>query len=424
MLYQAIRGTRDIFGQDLEIFNFIENILKTIFIKNGFKEIKTPIFENTNVFLRTIGEETDIISKEMYTFSDKGGRSLTLRPEGTAPIVRSVVENNLLSNNDEKIFYSGPMFRYDRAQKGRYRQFYQIGAEVFGSKNNIIDLRILKLAINLINSMEIKDYKIEINSVGCNECRQKYLDILYQFLKNLSSDALCDNCNRKKNSNLLRLFDCKCELCKNTLNSAPKITDYLCDDCKKDLDFLLNHLSLEKNVFLNKSLVRGLDYYTGIVFEFTTDLLGAQSAILAGGRYDNLVKIFSNKSVPAIGFAIGIDRILDILKLTNYQIPKERVKLFFIPTDPNYTSQILSNMDFFQIFIDNDYIVDYETSCKSIKSNLKIANNLNFDFSIFIEDNEKFTIKSMKTGKQETYDKEFIKNLNNFKEILKFLEEN
>lgn len=429
MDYKAVRGTRDIFGIDLEIFNFIENIAKNIFVKNGFRELKTPIFENTDVFLRTIGEKTDIVSKEMYTFLDKGDRSITLRPEGTASIVRAVLENNLIfSNSDEKFFYSGPMFRYDRPQKGRYRQFYQIGAEIFSSKkNNLIDLRTIKIAIDLIKSMGITEYVVELNSVGCDECRKKYLDILYEYLKMVPKDSLCDNCNNKKETNLLRLFDCKSPNCREILASAPKITDYLCSSCKKDLYFLLDNLSDEKNVVLNKNLVRGLDYYTGIVFEFTTDLLGAQSAILAGGRYDKLVYFFSGKKNPAIGFAMGVDRILEILKLKfkNFSVPDKRVKLFFIPTNEElFLSQILSNVKFFKIFTDNDYIVDYETSFKNVKTNLKIANRLNFDFSIFIEENEKFTIKSMKTGNQEIYDKDYIKNLDNFRKILIFLEDN
>lgn len=424
MKYKAIRGTRDIYGKTVELFNFVENICKKNFETNGFSEIKTPIFENVEVFTRTLGTETDIVSKEMYNFKDKGDREISLRPEGTAPIVRAVVEHNLIQNNvDKKFFYIGPMFRYDRPQAGRYRQFYQIGAEVFGNKNSFLDTEIIGLAVQIIKDIGLKDYLLEINSVGCNHCRKEYIKILKNYIDNEISEELCETCKTRQKTNILRIFDCKIDNCKNILKNAPKITDCLCNSCKKDFLKITENLKkyniidLEK-LKINKNLVRGLDYYTGVVFEITTQDLGTQNAVCAGGRYDNLVGEFAKETIPAIGFALGLDRVVEILLHKEYIISKIETNIFFITTDKeNHSQQILSNLDFIKNLREKKYIVQYNSESKSIKSQIKTANDLGSNFVIFIEGDNKFSLKNMSTGIQNIYDKKEI--IENFEKIIK-----
>lgn len=423
MKYQSIRGTRDIYGKTLELFNFVENICKKNFRTNGFSEIKTPIFENIEVFTRTLGTETDIVSKEMYNFKDKGDREISLRPEGTAPIVRAVVEHNLIQNNvDKKFFYIGPMFRYDRPQAGRYRQFYQIGAEIFGNKNSFLDTETIGIAVKIIKDIGLKDYSLEINSVGCNHCRKEYIKILNNYIDNKISEELCETCKKRQKTNILRIFDCKIDSCKNILKNAPKITDHLCDNCKKDFSEIIDNLKkynivdLEK-LKINKNLVRGLDYYTGVVFEITTQDLGTQNAVCAGGRYDNLVGEFAKETIPAIGFALGLDRVVEILLNKESIISKSENNIFFITTDKEkHSQQILSNLDFIKNLREKNYIVQYNSDSKSIKSQIKTANDLGSNFAIFIEADNKFTLKNMSTGIQNIYDKKEI--IENFEKII------
>ncbi|MDR0675910.1 MAG: histidine--tRNA ligase [Elusimicrobiota bacterium] len=425
MKYKAVRGTRDIFGDLIEKFKFVEKIAKKIFDMNGFLEIRTPIFENKEVFIRTLGNEADIVSKEMYDFFDKGNRSLALRPEGTASIVRAVIENNLIQNGiDKKFYYIGPMFRYDRPQAGRYRQFYQIGVEIFGNKNSFLDAEVISLAVKIIEQINIHDFVLEINSLGCDECRENYIKVLQNYIKNQNSE-FCENCKNKIKiqKNILRIFDCKIENCKKILQNAPKITDNLCENCKNYINEVIENLTkiniINSNNFkINKNLVRGLDYYTGIVFEITTNALGAQNAICAGGRYDNLVSEFSKNSVPAIGFAIGEDRVVEILlqnEKKESSLATKRTnassfnKIFFITTNKEkHREQIFENYSIIQKLRDNDYIVLYNSEPKSIKSQIRTADYLKVGFVVFIEDDETFNLKNMATGEQKKIEKEKI----------------
>ena len=286
------------------------------FMLYNFNEIRLPVFEKTAVFTRSIGETTDIVEKEMYTFEDRGGESLTLRPEGTASIVRAYVENKLYNPPGvAKLFYMGPMFRAERPQAGRFRQFYQIGAELFGSDDPSLDAELILMLSNLLASLQIKDIEIVLNSLGCPKCRPAYREQLTQYLKS-RADELCENCSRRIDKNPLRALDCKSSGCVEVANGAPQITDYLCDECRSSINLVEQTLvDCEVPVRMDPKLVRGLDYYSRTAFEVISKNLGAQNAIAGGGRYDSLVEQFGGPATPAIGFAIGMDRLISLLEM-------------------------------------------------------------------------------------------------------------
>ncbi|NQT22785.1 MAG: histidine--tRNA ligase [Candidatus Omnitrophica bacterium] len=317
MKYKAVRGMQDILPQDVGIWHWLERKARSDLESYGFKEIRTPLLEDTSVFVRSIGETTDIVKKEMYTFKDKKERSLTLRPEGTAPIVRSYIEHSLdKAQYGSKLYYIGPMFRSERPQKGRTRQFHQIGIEVFGSKSPYADVEVIMQLRNMLNSFELEDFTINLNSLGCNEvCKPKFTDKLQKYLEGKES-RLCEDCKRRVKINVLRVLDCKKDSCIQVVRNAPSTLDGLCDPCKDHFDRVKEGLSKLKliNIKETKNLVRGLDYYTGTVFEVTHPDLGAQDAIGAGGRYDNLVKDMGGPDTPAIGYALGMERIILALR--------------------------------------------------------------------------------------------------------------
>ncbi|RKX65462.1 histidine--tRNA ligase, partial [candidate division TA06 bacterium] len=290
MVIRAIKGTRDVFGVEIRKWNIVENRILEFMRKYNYEEIRTPTFEQTQLYLRGIGDETDIVNKEMYTFIDKGGRSITLRPEGTAGVVRAYIENKMYADKTvKKLFYMGSMFRQERPQKGRYREFRQFGIENIGTEEALADAEVIAFAYNLYKALGLKSVKIEINSIGCQECRKKYLKALKNFLKPHYNE-LCENCQRRFETNTLRVLDCKNPKCKKVTEGAPSTIDYLCDGCKRHFKAVLHYLDIQDIPYVvNNRLVRGLDYYTRTVFEVTTDMLGSQNAIAAGGRYDYLI---------------------------------------------------------------------------------------------------------------------------------------
>lgn len=316
MSIKAIRGFNDILGIDSGKFFFIEKKAREVFCLYGFSEIKLPVLEKTELFTRSIGDTTDIVEKEMYTFAvSKGeghkGESLTLRPEGTASAVRAYIEHKLYNDKPlNKLFYMGPMFRYERPQKGRYRQFYQIGVEVFGESSPLMDAEVVEMAGRFFKAIGLEDISFEVNSLGCPKCRPAYRDELIKFLQTVKSD-LCENCLRRIDENPLRALDCKSEGCKVATKNAPAIMDSLCGDC--DTHFKEFYSAAENcnlpNLKINNRMVRGLDYYSKTAFEVTTESLGAQNTILAGGRYDSLVKELGGPHTPCVGFALGIEQI-------------------------------------------------------------------------------------------------------------------
>jgi len=325
--YNALKGVQDILPPDIYLWQKVESAARKIFASYGFHEIKAPIIESTALFTRSIGETTDIVEKEMYTFPDKAGRSITLRPEGTAPVVRAYVEHHLHTlPPPQKFFYSGPMFRYERPQKGRFRQFYQIGVEAFGVAAAELDGEIISMLRVLLETLGLRELNFEVNSIGCEECRPSYRSSLQDFFS-ARLDALCPDCTRRYEFNPLRILDCKVERCIETRKGAPKVTDFLCDECKDHFEGMRSILRL-LNIphVVNPNMVRGLDYYTRTTFEVTTEHLGSQKAVAAGGRYDRLVEEFGGPSTPAIGFAIGMERLTALLKETGgTEVPSPQV---------------------------------------------------------------------------------------------------
>jgi histidyl-tRNA synthetase len=294
----------------------VEEISREVFRVYGFKEIRLPIIEYTELFQRSIGSTTDIVEKEMYTFNDRAGRSITLRPEGTAGAVRAYIENGFYAlPSPQKFYYMGPMFRYERPQAGRYRQFHQIGVEAFGVAEPIMDAEVILLLRHLLYELGFNKLQIELNSLGCPECRPFYRDKLLDFFS-LKIKAFCSDCQRRFEKNPLRLLDCKVPQCIKAREDAPSILDSLCENCKAHFNRVISYLDYMGISFsVTPTLVRGLDYYTRTIFEIKSESLGAQNAIAAGGRYDNLVEEFGGPPTPAIGFAIGVERLVSLLKI-------------------------------------------------------------------------------------------------------------
>lgn len=402
MSFKAPRGTQDILPGVTDKWQKLEQIFSDFCKKYGYNEIRTPIFESTDLFQRGVGEETDIVSKQMYSFESRGGEGLTLRPEGTAPTVRAVIQNNLISQGGiTKLYYMGPIFRYERPQKGRYRQFHQVGAEAFGSVGPLIDAELLEFASKFLDKMGIK-YKLELNSVGCSECRPVYRAKLRDFLMSKLPD-LCDDCTRRYETNPLRILDCKVTTCINSVKDAPLITDTLCNDCSEHFSGLKQYLSvLNVKYIINPKIVRGLDYYTKTAFEFIAEGLGSQSTVLAGGRYDGLVKELGGQNVPAIGFAAGIERLIDSASENALNIDNSKI-LYFAAIGENAK---LIALPVIQKLRMNGIRVECNYDNKSLKSQLRDANKLNAYKVVIIGDNEindgVAVIRNMNDSTQET----------------------
>jgi histidyl-tRNA synthetase len=314
---------RDVLPPDIYLWQKVERAAFEVFSAYGFREIRTPVVETTALFARGIGEATDIVEKEMYTFEDKGGRSLTLRPEGTASAVRCYVENQLYNlPSHQKFYYSGPMFRYERPQSGRYRQFYQIGVEAFGSDSPALDAEVISMLRHFLVKLGLGALNFQVNSIGCEECRPGYRKVLLEFFGEKLAD-LCPDCQRRYSQNPLRILDCKVKRCVELRKEAPKVTDHLCEGCQSHLSELIGYFKvLEIPYSLNHEMVRGLDYYTRTTFEVTSENLGAQNTVTAGGRYDRLVKEFGGPDTPAFGFAVGMERLVELLKQSSEQTQK------------------------------------------------------------------------------------------------------
>lgn len=313
MEIKAIRGINDILPKDITKWRFVEDTARRIFTLYGFEELRPPIMERTELFLRGMGDETDVVEKQMYTFVDKGGDSITLRPEATASVLRAVIEHGLLGEDPvQKLYTMGPMFRYERPQKGRYRQFHQINVERLGETEPFSDAETLELAYRLAKDLGLQNVTMEVNSLGCEECRENYKKALQEFFA--SQPELCPDCSRRMHKNPLRVLDCKSASCKEAVKGAPVIEEFLCDACREHYGQVLSFLDQLGVVYKkNPNLVRGLDYYTKTTFEITAEGLGSQNAVAGGGRYDNLVKTLGGPDVPGIGFAFGLERIIMLL---------------------------------------------------------------------------------------------------------------
>lgn len=396
------RGTNDFFYESASKLEFIEKKIKDIVKLYGYERIRTPIFESTDLFTRGIGEDTDIVGKEMFTFEDRGGRSLTLRPEGTASVVRAYIENSMQNEfSINKLFYIGTMYRAERPQKGRYREFNQFGMECIGTSSPLIDAEVIALNINILKEFGIENANLIINTVGCPKCKPNYNKVLREAIGN-RKEELCETCKRRYETNILRILDCKNEKCKEIMKDIPKFYDYVCEECKEHFDKLCEELNkINQKFIIEPMLVRGLDYYTKTVFEFQTNALGSQSAILGGGRYDNLIGLFnSGKNIPALGSAMGLERLLIILE-NNQNIVKDRLDIFVIAFKET-EKEILKVM---QELRASNISCDCDFSVKSIKNQFKSANKRNSKFALILGEDElkrnSCKLKNMDTSEEK-----------------------
>ena len=404
MLTTGPRGTKDILPLSSSHWQYVEQTAREVCRTFAYQEIRTPIFEHTELFLRGIGETTDIVEKEMYTFIDRGKRSITLRPENTAAVVRSYLENKLYAEAvPSKLFYIGPMFRYDRPQAGRFRQFHQFGIEAIGSPGPLIDAEIITLAVAFFHKLGLTDLSLYINSVGCPVCRPLYREKLQDFLQDKLSE-LCHDCQSLYDRNPLRILDCKNETCTALTAGAPEIADCLCPECQEHFAGLKEFLDQADIAYqLNPRLVRGLDYYTKTAFEIQYAPLGAQSAVCGGGRYDGLIAECGGPMTPGIGLAIGLERVLLALEKQGLlPVAREKLDVYVaaldeaaVPVAFNLVLQLRSS----------GLVTDLDTMKRSLKGQMKQANKRNADFVALLGAEEiqsgKVTIKNMQSGEQQ-----------------------
>ncbi len=392
---KKVRGFQDIYGENAEKYRYIVNTARKIFDKYNFKEIILPYVEDVSLFIRSVGEETDIVQKEMYTFKDKGGREIALRPEGTASVVRAYIENRIFAEGGyHKFFYEGAMFRYERPQAGRYRQFHQIGAELFGINNPLSDVEIISLVKDILDVLKI-DTRLEINTLGSFEDRKIYIEELRKYLSE-KKENLCEDCKKRLEKNPLRVLDCKVESCKDETKEAPKLYEYLSETSIKRYEEVKKYLkALDINFVENPRLVRGLDYYTDTVFEFITDKIGAQGTVAAGGRYDKLVEQLGGPPTPAVGFAAGIERLMLLVD----ELPQGEDLIAVIPINDEFNLLALKVANKLR---KENLKVELILKTGSLKSKMKVANKLKSSYVIFVSDS--YELKDMLTGSQIKYE--------------------
>ncbi len=401
--FNAVRGVKDILPSEVELWQYVENNARKILHNYGFREIRIPIFEYTPLFIRTIGETTDIVEKEMYTFLDKKGRSLTLRPEGTVGVVRAYLESNLGNQaKTSKLYYIGPMFRYERPQSGRLRQFHQIGAEIIGTDNPLGDVEIIMVSMDFFNFLGLKNLKLYINNLGCGKCRPSFKEAVKEYLL-ANKSILCGDCQRRIVQNPLRALDCKIDSKK--LENVPIVTDFLCSLCSEHFAKVKEMLELLKiEYIIDPCLVRGLDYYTKTIFEIKTEILGAQDTVAAGGRYDNLVNDLGGpEGVGAVGFSLGLERLIMLIKTQELKIPLTYKTDIYIATlgekARNYALNLLFSLRRENLSVENGY------EAKSLKAQLRYADKSGAIYALIIGDEEinrdKIGLHNMKDGTQE-----------------------
>ncbi|MGM0471279.1 MAG: histidine--tRNA ligase [Bacillota bacterium] len=397
------RGTNDILPDDSLKWQYIEDAARDVFARYNYQEIRTPIFESTDLFCRGIGESTDIVEKEMYTFTDKGGRSITLRPEGTASVMRSFLEHKVYGQaQPTKYFYYGPMFRYERPQSGRYRQFHQLGVEVLGADSPAIDAEVIALGLQFLTELGLEDLEVHLNSVGCPECRAEYRDQLRDYFADCLED-LCSDCQSRYDRNPLRILDCKSEDCQSYATDAPEIIDHLCPECDEHFAQVKSYLDqLEIDYIVDANLVRGLDYYTNTAFEIMYTGLGAQDTIFGGGRYNGLAEEIGDREVPGIGFAMGMERIVLALEEQDVELPLSTDMDLFITTIGQAARETAFNY-LYQLRqaglrVEMDYLG------RSVKGQMKCADRNNAQYSIILGEDElnkgTATIREMTSGDQ------------------------
>lgn len=403
----APRGTHDILPQEAYRWHMIEDKIKEICLNFGYKEIRTPMFESTELFERGVGDTTDVVQKEMYTFLDKGGRSITLRPEGTSPIVRSFVENSLYGlPQPTKLYYLYPCFRYEKPQAGRLREFHQFGVEVMGADTASIDAEVISLAMQVFKNLKITGIELNINSIGCPECRKVYNEKLKAYFKPHLNE-LCETCRQRYEKNPLRILDCKSKECKAIYNNAPVLLDNICDDCSEHFEKLKTYLDeMEIPYSVDPTIVRGLDYYTKTVFEIISKNKGSEGTICGGGRYNGLISEIGGPEMTGVGFAMGLERLIMVLESLDLIPENNECPDIFIANIGEkadlFVQKLVLDLRNKGISAERDYL------SRSVKAQMKYANKLNARFSAVVGDddikNGKVMLKNMETGESEEID--------------------
>lgn len=400
---RAVKGTNDVLPGDSYKWQFVENKMLETARLFGFNEIRVPVFEHTEVFLRSVGDTTDVVQKEMYTFDDKGGRSVTLRPEFTAGVVRSAIENGLVNGAlPVKAAYVGGCYRYEKPQAGRLREFHQFGVECIGAAAPNADAEIIALARQVLCSVGIEKISLEINSIGCPECRKDYIAALKAYFEQ-HTDELCDTCKDRLYRNPMRILDCKSPVCKKIAADAPVVTDYLCSDCREHFEAVKSFLKAAGVEFtVNPHIVRGLDYYTRTVFEFVSGDIGAQSTVCGGGRYDGLISQMGGPNVPSLGFAMGIERIMLLLEAQKTELPRPAYCDLFIAAMGNNAQ--LKAAELCAALREDGFKVNTDICGRGLKAQMKYADKTGAEFTMVLGDNEletgKARLKNMASGSE------------------------
>lgn len=382
----AVKGMYDVMPPESHLWNDLEVASRRIFSRYGYDEVRTPVVETTDLFVRSVGETTAVVEKEMYSFTDRNGDSISLRPEGTASVVRAYIESGAaVTDPVARYYYTGPMFRYERPQKGRQREFHQIGLELFGVNSPMGDVETMATFIHFLDELKIESVTLEINSIGCNDCRPSYNGELVKYLKGRSS-KLCDDCRKRIERNPLRVFDCKTESCIEELKNAPTISRWWCEKCKTHFDGVKDGLKiLGIDFVVNERIVRGLDYYLRTAFEFTTTKLGSQNAVAAGGRYDGLVRDLGGPDTPGVGYAIGVERLVLLMEAQHGKPKRKQDLVYFAVLGGNAAQKILPTI---QMLRKDGVRVEWDFGAKSLKAQMRRADKLNAESVVIVGDDE------------------------------------
>ena len=420
-MIQKPKGTYDVYGEYGKKIKYVEKLINSLMDKYNYEYVRTPIFESSNLFHRGVGETSDIVSKETYDFKDRGDRDMTLRPEGTAGVVRSYIENKRYADPTLplKLWYYGPMFRYERPQSGRFREFYQFGVEVFGSNDPLLDAEVISIPVNLYKLIGLKGIKVNINSLGDTETRLKYKEALLNHFKPYI-DTLCEDCKVRYEKNPLRILDCKVDHDKECMKNAPKITDYLSNEAKEHFIKVQEYLDLMGIEYtVNPNIVRGLDYYTNTVFEVEADIkdFGSQNVLCGGGRYNKLVETLDGPETNAVGFALGFERLMSAIEAENIELEEENLDIYIIPMSENEKKAAYKICENLRM---NGFNVDIDYMNRNIKANFKQADRLKAKFVIIIGEEEITTkVLTIKNNNNKTeYKVELDKLIEFFDEVI------
>ena len=403
VITKKIKGTEDVLPKDSYRWQFVEDVMRKESAAYGFKEIRTPVFEHTELFARGVGQTTDVVQKEMYTFDTKGGESVTLRPEGTAGAARAVLEHGLVNDSlPIKASYFVSCYRYEKPQAGRLREFHQFGLECYGTQSPVADAELICAAQSIFDRLGIKQLRLEINSIGCPACRAEYHKALKEYFYGYK-DELCETCNSRLEKNPMRILDCKSPVCSKIAQGAPKITDYLCDECREHFASVQKYLDAAGVEYtVTPTIVRGLDYYTKTVFEFVTDFIGAQGTVCGGGRYDGLIEELGGKHLPSLGFAMGIERLLMLMDKQGIEIPKPSTCDLYVAVMGEKAS--LKSFEIIKAVRSCGLIAETDVVGRGLRAQMKYADKIGAKFSMVLGDNEieqgKAVIKNMSSGEQ------------------------